>query len=110
MFEGAKKHRQVTKRPASPDELAKMVVTEYITHYADYDQTAGRSVDLSAIRLGKAMVDVGTSVTALAQALKAEQDQNRILLAHWYAQTYKSDQFVDVRDFCLQLQALYEKP
>jgi hypothetical protein len=27
----------------------------------------------------------------------------RTLLAHWYAQTYKADQFVDLKDFCDKL-------
>ena len=40
-------------RPKHPtaDELARDIVEEYVTHYNDYDRTAGRSADLSAVRL-----------------------------------------------------------
>ena len=31
-------------------------------------------------------------------------DDNKLLLAHWYAQTYKFDQFVDLKDLCIQIQ------
>ena len=30
-------------------------------------------------------------------------DHEKVLLAHWYAQTYKSDQFVDLKDLCAQM-------
>ena len=33
---------------------------------------------------------------------------DKILLAHWYAQTYKSDQFVDLIDLCEQLRKQFD--
>ncbi|MCK7472206.1 MAG: clostripain-related cysteine peptidase [Desulfomicrobium escambiense] len=38
--------RNPTKRHLNPVELARAIVEEYITHYSDYDRSAGRSADL----------------------------------------------------------------
>jgi hypothetical protein len=34
----------------------------------------------------------------------SEADHKKLLLAHWYAQTYKYDQYVDLKDLCAQIQ------
>ena len=85
------------------ETLARAIVGEYAGHYADYDRAAGRSADLAALRLG-AFAAVTGEFGKLVAALSGEGvDHDRILLAHWYAQTYKADQFVDLLDLCHQL-------
>ena len=50
------------------------------------------------MRAFKAVVDV------IKEQAKADPDvHNKLLVAHWYAQTYKFDQFVDLKDLCLRL-------
>jgi hypothetical protein len=107
----AKAHYQKTGRSMQPEELATLIVNVYVDHYSEYDRAAGRSADLAAIRLSERN---GTSgVAGVADALQTlaaklhdlpQSEHKKILLAHWYAQTYKFDQFVDLKDFCDQLQ------
>jgi hypothetical protein len=110
--------------PVTPEELAKIIVKEYIEFYSDYDRTAGRSVDLAAIRLVEQasesdesgsgpddpvnlMDSLAASIKGLADALTTALSNKLFLeqihLAHWEAQTYKFDQFADLRDVCLRI-------
>ena len=100
-FRRARLERSMTLKP---EDLSRLIVEAYVEFYADHDRAAGRSVDLAAIRLNK-MESVAAGVEALGAALGREVRTNpdAIVLSHWYAQTYKSDQFIDLRDFCLQL-------
>jgi hypothetical protein len=99
--------RKAGQQPMAPEPLARMIVKQYIDHYADYDRSAGRSADLAAIELTK-MEGVVKAVRALVTALPKDTEKDRalherVLLAHWFAQTYKFDQFVDLKDLCEQL-------
>lgn len=86
------------------DELACDIVGEYVTHFSDYDRAAGKSTDLSAIRLEnlQPLVDAFTYLVADLQGL-TDKEHEQLVLAHWYAQTYKFDQYVDLRDLCTQI-------
>ncbi len=96
--------KEILENPAllqNETDLAKMVVKEYVCYYVDFDRAARLSVDQAAVNLGA----IGTLVEklgALADVLKnqlpAAQDQ--VVLAHWEAQTYKFDQYTDIKDFC----------
>ena len=96
------------ERPQHPtvDELACDIVGEYVTHFSDYDRAAGKSTDLSAIRLEnlQALVDAFTTLVVDLTGL-SDDEHDKLLLAHWYAQTYKFDQYVDLRDLCTQISA-----
>jgi hypothetical protein len=107
----AKENRTSSSQSMTPALLAKTVVTEYVTNYADYDRAAGRSADLAAIDLTGivAVADAIRDLGATLAGLSAE-DHNKVLLAHWYAQTYKFDQYVDVKDLCTQLQRQFRDP
>jgi hypothetical protein len=98
----AKEYRDAFKKPMSPEAVASAIVEEYTFHYSDYDRTAGRSADLSAIRLNRPSDPLKTVVDALKKLTSTllGKDHKRLLLAHWYAQTYKFDQYVDLVDFC----------
>ena len=83
--------------PLGCEDLARAIVTEYVEHYSDYDRAAGRSADLSALRLGAQMEAVTAAFASLVAALRGTPaGHDKVLLAHWYAQTYKADQFVDL--------------
>ena len=95
-------------RHMRPKELAPAIVKEYVDHYSAYDRTAGRSVDLAAIDLGelaKVKKTFGTLVTELSRL--DTPDHEKVLLAHWYAQTYKYEQFVDLRDLCDRMESQF---
>ena len=88
----------------TPENLAREIVEEYVTHYNDFDRTAGRSADLAAIDLRK-LDDLVTSFQALVKKLNGleKRGHNQLLLAHWYTQTYKFDQYADLKDLCLRI-------
>jgi hypothetical protein len=92
-------------------ETAKAIVDEYVNYYANY-WMAGLSVTQSALNVGKAE-DLRRHIDKLAQAMEKElvagsksKRANRrrfassLLLAHWEAQSYNGEQFVDLYDFC----------
>lgn len=114
------RHKPGSTGPVSPTELAEYIVEEYIEFYSDYDRTAGRSVDLAAIKLVNpdpeskdTMMDLlARPIHGLAAALVTALDDpasvEQIHLAHLEAQTYKLDQFVDLRDLCSLLMTRVE--
>jgi hypothetical protein len=92
----------------APDVLAKIIVKNHTDYYTDY-QLTGSSTDLSACDLGKEEMDLlATSVGGLAGTFTKGLDdpaiKDAIVLAHWDAQSYKNDQYVDLWDFCSRLQ------
>jgi Clostripain family len=107
ILEKAREISNAKGRHISPEELARTIVTEYTEFYSDYDRTAGRSADLAALDLSG--VDaLATAVTSLGDSLIASfvedpKNHDLVTLAHWKAQTYKSDQYVDLHDLCIQL-------
>jgi len=95
-------------RPIPTRDLAEIIVREYVNHYADYDGTAGRSADLAAVDLTR-MTDLGEAVNALGTTLNANKYRDQVTLAHVDTQTYKSEQFVDLHDFCIQTYKRFEE-
>jgi hypothetical protein len=88
-------------------EIAKMIVDKYVEYYSDYDRTAGRSVDLAAIDLRKMLIvspirDLASSLIAVMNNRQLKR-REQVILAHWEAQTYKYDQYTDLKDFCIRL-------
>ena len=105
------------KKKSLPAEAAKAIVEEYVNYYANY-WMAGLSVTQSAIDIGKVekfrkVVDKFAS--ELEQGLVKEYEKNQrkhksrtaassledaLVLAHWQAQSYNGESFVDLYDFC----------
>ena len=97
-------------------EAAKAIVEEYINYYSTY-WVAGLSVTQSALNLKK-VDELNRHVNGLASAMERELKrewkdntgkrtppkkrtfENSLLLAHWEAQSYNGEQFVDLYDFC----------
>ena len=93
-------------------EAAKAIVDEYVNFYSTY-WMAGLSVTQSALNLAK-VEELRQLVNSLAGAMEEElvaESKKKLartkrslatalLLAHWEAQSYNGEQYVDVYDFC----------
>ncbi|HYO64222.1 MAG TPA: clostripain-related cysteine peptidase [Pyrinomonadaceae bacterium] len=86
----------------TPKDLAVKIVEKYIAYYSDF-LPAGRSVDQAACDLSKCDALAGavrTLAAVLTEKLSDPESMRHIVLAHWEAQSYKDDQYVDLYDFC----------
>lgn len=93
--------------------FAKAIVEEYVNFYADY-WLGGLSVDQSALDVGEVeglKNRIDKFAGALTNELNAEVGtdgmegashnfRDALLLAHWEAQSYNGELFVDLLDFC----------
>ena len=92
-------------------EAAKAIVEEYINYYSSY-WVAGMSVTQSALDVRR-IVELREHVDVLAMTFEDElkkachEDRRSkqsfkddLLLAHWEAQSYNGEWFVDLFDFC----------
>lgn len=98
----------VQESPGNPqgieDRIATNIVDEYVNFYADYS-LGGLSVDQSALNLREAdtlrgLVD--NFAAAMTEELLKDQPEfvDDIVMAHWEAQSYNGELFVDLVDFC----------
>jgi Clostripain family len=86
----------------TPQEAAREIVSGYLRYYADY-VLADRSVDLSVCDVQKVrpLVSAVENLAAgLIEKLSQPAVRDSLLLSHWRAQSYKSDQYTDLWDFC----------
>jgi hypothetical protein len=85
-----------------PREVASAIVGRYLRYRSDFD-LAGQSVDLSACDVDKTN-RLAKAVRRLSRAMEARlRDRafrDALVLSHWKAQSYKSEQYVDLWDFC----------
>jgi hypothetical protein len=100
------------------EAAAQAIVDEYVNYYSNY-WLAGLSVTQSALNVCK-VEQLHESIDRLAQLMEqrlieewaekraggraVRQFQDALLLAHWEAQSYNGEQFVDLYDFCDCLQ------
>jgi hypothetical protein len=97
-----------------PVEFAKAIVEEYVNYYSDY-WLGGMSVAQSALdvsKVEKLRKHVDKLAKELERELKNEDDKNiekrhkihpfqdTLILAHWEAQSYNGELFVDLYDLC----------
>lgn len=107
------KYLQDAVRPPDPEALAKMTVDCYVQYYVDFSIIANSSADLSVCDLrGDKIYRLKSVVDGLARAIMnylpektggmTESDPflRSLIFAHWYAQTYRNDQYADLFDFC----------
>lgn len=104
----------------SPEDLALIMLDQHVDFYLDYAVADGLSVDISLMDLGHAE-DLTMAVKHLAEVLISElklgkslKDRrlpsdflDQIVLAHWEAQSYNGEVYVDLRDFCECLMRRY---
>jgi hypothetical protein len=95
----------LNENPAMSDaDLARLLVDKYIGYYSDYGDV---SVDLSACDL-RQMGQLAEVVGHLARELTSKVTdksvgpgvRNAIHIAHFFAQMYYGDSYVDLFDFC----------
>jgi hypothetical protein len=84
--------------------LATNIVEEYVNFYADY-ALGGLSVDQAALNVGEADTlrdRVDRFANAMTEELEKDQPEfvDKIVMAHWEAQSYNGELFVDLIDFC----------
>jgi hypothetical protein len=90
------------KSELNPTSVAKKIVEEYVENYMDYTD-AEISTDLTALevdRLGGMKKELSDLSGFLMQGLDKPNVKDAIVLAHWEAQGYKNEQYVDLFDFC----------
>lgn len=100
--------RRELDRALNAREVADLMVQVYTNSYADYDRAAGSSVDLAAVDL-REIEGIKEPLEELALVLESSLDSSLsdVHMARWRAQTYKFDQYVDLWDFCDQLEEVY---
>jgi len=90
--------------------IAKGIVDEYVNFYADY-WLGGVSVAQAALDVDK-VKELKIHIDNLADALIGELDKPEaraaMILAHWDAQSYHGELFIDLADFCNCLKERYE--
>jgi hypothetical protein len=109
-----------TNGKTSAKELALFAVDEHVDFYLEYAEANGLSVDISVMDVEKIPLlveDVYKLAAVLREALTAGEKRkmkagfseflDQIVLAHWEAQSYNGELYVDLRDFCERLQARY---
>ena len=99
------------------EAAARAIVREYVNYYANY-WIAGLSVTQSALNVCKAE-KLREEIDKLAQLMEQQLIEERrasdsdgaarlfhdeLLLAHWEAQSYNGEQYVDLFDFCDRLE------
>ena len=102
-----------TKKTEIQVAAAKAIVEEYVNYYAAY-WVSGLSVTQSALDVRR-VVELREHVDQLASVLEKEllresddgcanSFKDELILAHWEAQSYNGEWFVDLFDFCECLQ------
>lgn len=109
------KRLEAANGSTSPLDVAGIAVDEHVDFYLEYAQTNGLSVDLSVLEVEK-ITDLVDDVSYLGKVLKAALEKgekefvDQIVLAHWEAQSYNGEVYVDLRDFCECLRTRYSPP
>jgi Clostripain family len=86
----------------NPTSLANTIVDQYVENYMDYTD-ADISTDLTALDvqpLGRMKKELNDLSAFLRQGLDYPNVKDAIVLAHWEAQGYKNEQYLDLFDFC----------
>jgi|SRR5689334_18468222 len=120
IVERLNEHLTSSDGKTSAEELGLITVDEHVDFYLEYSVTNGLSVDISlmdvsrADDLAMAVKQLGGELTAELQNGKSLKDSGKqsdfldqIVLAHWEAQSYNGEVYVDLRDFCECLMKRY---
>ena len=101
--------RSLVKERLGPTDFAKQIVDDYVLYYFDY-ALAGLSVNLAACDIEeKKTKQLADAVQNLGRILKSKLEhrlsRSVVVEARQKAQSYKFDQYVDLWDFCHQLES-----
>lgn len=99
------------KGKIATEEFAGIIVNEYVNSYVENAVCSGLSTDLAAVRIA-ASDGVVDSLRKFGEVLSYKLNntagdafKRAIVHAHWEAQSYNGERFVDVLDFCDLAQA-----
>ncbi len=98
--------RRTTASTWSPEELAARLIVDGVRQAllglrSERGALVGPRRRCGSRRSRRSRRSSRALVTALERSRgDSRRQHDRLLLAHWYAQTYKSDQFVDLKDLC----------
>lgn len=94
-----------------PEDLAKIVVKNFIDSYLENSVIGGLSVDIGALRVANAAT-VTDRVNELANSLVGKLAdptvQDQIILSHWRTQSFNGELYVDLWDFSGELKKYYQ--
>jgi hypothetical protein len=97
----------VASGQATPERFATDIVKDYVNYYAAHT-LGGLSVDMAALDLARS---ADLKALGLIEELKNQQTKDKVkdalILAHWKAQSYNGELFVDLYDFCDCLKERY---
>jgi hypothetical protein len=103
-----------THPDAKPEALATATVQRCVNYYADFGRV-GLSIDMAAIQMSplrkknspwnKLITAIKNLVEKLSNSIHDRNITNAVITAHWYAQSYGSEHYVDLLDFCEQLKS-----
>ena len=103
--------KKESKKRSFTRKAAKALVEEYVNYYSPY-WMSGMSVTQSALdlrRVEELRLHVDDLASSMEAALKRRVDgasfKDKLVLAHWEAQSYNGERFVDLYDFCSCLEA-----
>jgi hypothetical protein len=120
--------RENLPRQVDPQDLAREIVNRFALYYDDFAAAADASSDLAACQLQgeddymhRLKCEVDTLAEALAERIEDHMNvpygdeeyrwdpaydefAKSLIFAHWYAQTYYYDQYVDLQDLCTLLE------
>ncbi len=105
--------QQLGHGPVNPQAFSTLVVDKFKTFYVPY-MAGGISVDQSVLVMANCDI-MKSALSELAQALLDEnldyksERQNALVLAHWDAQSYNGEEYVDLYDFCEMLDCRYQQ-
>ena len=97
-----------------PDALAQEIVHQCVDYYSDFARV-GTSIDLAVCHLDPVGWEyltkaIGALTCKLRKGIQEEKNKqkarsliNAVIAAHWFAQSYGSEQYVDLLDFCERL-------
>jgi hypothetical protein len=101
-----------TNQKVKPKGLANAIVERCVNYYADFSRV-GVSIELAAVKLapknakGQSWYTLIKKIKKLTEYLsnniKDRSITNAVIAAHWYAQSYAIERYVDIKDFCEQL-------
>jgi hypothetical protein len=83
-----------------PEQLARVIVKEYVASYADYEDVCVTQSICNLDECASLVSAVDSLSTTLISNLPDTEVKKSILLSRWQAQTYEGTEYVDLYDFC----------
>ena len=90
----------VAKPSLEPEQLARVIVKEYLDSYADYEDVCVTQSICNLDESPSLVNAVDSLATTLISNLPDPEVKKEIILSRWQAQSYEGTDYVDLYDFC----------